>query len=113
MKNVEEISEEKKMMMKNMIEIADHSLDEEVSEFKKVDRNLLKDWTMKVNAILKGIKSENITKTNRLITACAIFVRRKVGLKPNQRRGNLVKEPWWKRRIHQSIQELRKHINTL
>ena len=40
------------MMMKNMIEIAEHSLDEEVSEFKKVDRNLLKDWTMKVNAIL-------------------------------------------------------------
>ena len=113
MKNVEEISEEKKMMMKNMIEIADHSLDEEVSEFKKVDRNLLKDWTMKVNAILKGIKSDNITETNRLIRACAIFVGRKVGLKPKQRRGNPVKEPWWKRRIQQSIQELRKHINIL
>ena len=113
MKNVEEISEEKKMMMKNMIEIADHSLDEEVSEFKKVDRNLLKDWTMKVNAILKRIKSENITETNKLIGACAIFMGRKVGLKPNQRRGNAVKEPWWKRRIPPSIQELRKHINIL
>ena len=113
MKNVEEISEEKKMMMKNMIEIADHSLDEEVSEFKKVDRNLLKDWTMKVNAILKRIKSENITETNKLIGACAIFMGRKVGLKPNQRRGNPVKEPWWKRRIPPSIQELRKYINIL
>ena len=38
---------------------------------------------------------------------------RKVGLKPKQRRGNPVKEPWWKRRIQQSIQELRKHINIL
>ena len=113
MKNVEEISEEKKMMMKNMIEIADHSLDEEVSEFKKVDRNLLKDWTMKVNAILERIKSENITETNKLIGACAIFMGRKVGLKPNQRRGNAVKEPWWKRRIKQSVQELQKHINIL
>ena len=94
MKNVEEISEEKKMMMKNMIEIAEHSLDEEVSEFKKVDRNLLKDWTMKVNAILKRIKSENITETNKLIGACTIFVGRKVGLKPNQKKGNVVKEPW-------------------
>ena len=37
---------------------------------KKVDRNLLKDWTMKVNAILK-----------------------KVGLKQNQRGRNAVKEP--------------------
>ena len=37
----------------------------------------------------------------------------KVGLKPNQRRGNAVKEPWWKRRIKQSVQELQKHINIL
>ena len=66
---------------------------------------------MKVNAILKGIKSENITESNRLIRACAIFVGRKVGLKPNQKRENALKEPWLKRRIHQSIQELRKHIN--
>ena len=113
MKNVEEISEEKKMMMKNMIEIADHSLDEEVSEFKKVDRNLLKDWTMKVNAIMKEIKSGNFTETNRLVKACVIFVGRKVDLKPNQRRVNVVKKLWWKRRIQQSILELRKHINIL
>ena len=113
MKNVEEISEEKKMMMKNMIEIADHSLDEEVSEFKKVDRNLLKDWTMKVNTIMKEIKSGNFTETNRLVKACVIFVGRKVDLKPNQRRVNVVKKLWWKRRIQQSILELRKHINIL
>ena len=111
--NVEGRSEEEKIMIKNIIEIAEHNLEEEVNGFKKVDRNLLKDWTMKINAILKGIKSENITETNRLIRACAIFVGRKVGLKPKQRRGNPVKEPWWKRRTQQSIQELRKHINIL
>ena len=49
---------------------------------------------MKINAILKGIKSENITGTNRLIRACAIFVGRKVELKPKERRGNPLKEPW-------------------
>ena len=38
---------------------------------------------------------------------------KKVGPKPNQRRGNVVKETWWKRRIKQSIQELWKHINIL
>ena len=37
---------------------------------------------MKINAILKGIKLENITETNRLIRACAVFVGGKVGLKP-------------------------------
>ena len=58
-------------------------------------------YSMKVNAILKGIKSETITETNRLIRACDMFVRRKVDLRLNQRRGNAVKEPWRKRGIQQ------------
>ena len=48
---------------------------------------------MKVNAILKEIKSDNFTEIKKLIRACAIFVGRKVGLKPSQRRGNAVKQP--------------------
>ena len=50
-------------MIKNIIEIVEHNLDEEVNGFKEVERNLLEDWTMKVNAILKEIKSDNITET--------------------------------------------------
>ena len=68
---------------------------------------------MRINVILKGNKSENITETGRLIRACAIFMGRKVSLKPKQRRGNPVKELSWKRRIQPSIQELRKHIKIL
>ena len=68
---------------------------------------------MKANAFLMETKSDNIMETYRLIRACVIFMGEKVGLKPNQRRGNAVKEPWWKRRIKQSVQELRKHINIL
>ena len=104
--NVEGRSEEEKIMIKNSIEIAAHNLEEEVNGFKKVDSNLLKDWT------IKGMKSENITETNRLIRACAIFVGRKVGLKPKQKRENPVEEPWWRRRIRQSIQELQKHTTS-
>ena len=98
--NVEGRSEEEKIMIKNIIETAEHNLEEEVNGLKKVDSNLLKDWTMEINAILKGIKSENITETNKLIRASVIFVGRKVGLKPKQRRGNPVEEPWWKRRYN-------------
>ena len=68
---------------------------------------------MKVNAFLTEIKSGNITETNRLIRACVTFVGKKVGLKPYQKRGNAVKEPWWKRRVKQSIQQLLKRINIL
>ena len=39
---------------------------------------------MEKNAILKEIKSDYITETNRLIRACVIFVGRKVSLKPTQ-----------------------------
>ena len=67
---------------------------------------------MKVNAILKRIKSVNVRETNRLIRARAIFVERKVGLKPNESRGNAAKKPCLKRRIQQSIQELGKHTNS-
>ena len=38
---------------------------------------------------------------------------RKVDVKSNQRRGKAVKELWLKRRIQQSKQETRKHINFL
>ena len=50
-------------MIKNIIEIAEHNLVEQINGFKNVNRNLLKDWTMKVNAILKRIKSETNRKT--------------------------------------------------
>ena len=36
-----------------------------------------------------------------------------VGLKPNQIKGNAVKETRWKRRMKQTILELRKYINIL
>ena len=48
--------------IKSTAEISDHNLDDEVYGFKKVYRNLLNEWTMKVNAILKEIKSDNITE---------------------------------------------------
>ena len=51
--NAEGMTEEEKIMIKNIIEIAEHNLDEEVNEFKKVERNLLRGWSMKVNDILK------------------------------------------------------------
>ena len=90
--NVEGLSEEKKIM---------HNLNEEVNGFKKVNRNSLKDWAMEVNA--KNLNLDNITNTNRLIEACVILMGTRVGVKPNQRRGNSVNEAWWKSGIQYSI----------
>ena len=57
--------------------------------------NLLWGWTTrKVNDVLNEIKTDNITKENRLIKAFIIFVERKVGFKQNQDDALL-----WKSRI--------------
>ena len=50
-----------KTIIKN-IKITELNLDEELNEFKKVDMNLRKDWTWKINAILKEVKSDDITE---------------------------------------------------
>lgn len=51
-KYVEEMSEEEEIGIKNINEIAEHDLDEKLNGLKKVDGNLLKDLTMKVNATI-------------------------------------------------------------
>ena len=62
-----------------------------------------KNWARKINAKLKKMKSENITRTNKSIKAWEIFVERKAGLKSNQRRENASKVPWLKIKIQQSL----------
>ena len=57
-----------------------------------------------------NIVTDNITATNNLVKACAILIGRKLGLKSSRKRIE-AKEPWWKRRINQSIKEIRRHIN--
>ena len=42
------MSEGEKIMIKNIRQIGENNLDEKVNQFKKVDRNLLKDWTIQV-----------------------------------------------------------------
>ena len=46
--DVEEMSEGEKIKIKNILQIGEDNLDEKVNQFKKVDRNLLKDWTIQV-----------------------------------------------------------------
>lgn len=63
-----------------------------------------------MNGVLKNIATESITGTNNLTKAYTILIVRNVGLKPNRKRTNEMKEPWWKR-INETIKVLRKHIN--
>ena len=40
-------------------------------------------------------RTGNVTRTNKLITACAIYIEQWEGLHPNQNRGEEVKKTWW------------------
>ena len=79
---------------------------------KKMDRKAVNRVVSEVNEVLNDIRTDNISDTNKLISATAVYVGKKLGLK-NTKRDYEMKEPWWKRRLKQSINEVRKHINIL
>jgi len=61
---------------------------------KQVNRNILSEWIGKVNKIIGRIRTENLTETNTLIGAVALYTSHKVGLKTGKRKGDFRKEPW-------------------
>ena len=57
----------------------------------------------RVNNVLRFFEKSNITETNNLIVATSAWVSRQLGLKKAKREGKTKSEPWWKRRIEDSI----------
>eukprot|EP00795_Rhopilema_esculentum_P003517 gene3517-biopygen1669 len=107
-----ERSEANTKMIEEIIEIMKEGNISQSRSLKKADRKSVNEAVKEVNDALISIRTENITDTNKLISAVALYVARKLGIgKPKIE--NKTKEPWWKRRISESINELRKHINIL
>ena len=48
---------------------------------RELTRNVLAEWTKKVNRVVADIQTTNITDTNKLINATAIYIGRQIGLK--------------------------------
>eukprot|EP00795_Rhopilema_esculentum_P009699 gene9699-biopygen2667 len=107
-----ERSEANTKMIEEIIEIMKEGNISQSRSLKKADRKSVNEAVKEVNDALISIRTENITDTNKLISAVALYVARKLGIgKPKIE--NKTREPWWKRRISESINELRKHINIL
>ena len=111
--DIEELNNEDREIIKELNSIIENDLHIELQGFKKIDRTLLREHVKSINGVLKNVATESVTGTNNLLKACAILIGRKVGLKRVHRTANGKKEPWWKRRINESIKELRKHVNIL
>ena len=54
---------------------------EEYLPFKKVDQRKLRDVIKKVNAVIRHIERDDVTQTNKLAMAAALWVPKEVGVK--------------------------------
>ena len=65
---------------------------EEYLPFEKVNQSKLRDVTKKVGAVIRHIETDDVTETNKLAMAAALWVTNEVGVK----KGKIgeKKEPW-------------------
>ena len=109
----EEENEQDRSMIEEIVQLMRSEKTYNTRGLKQVNRNILSEWEGKVNKIIGKIRAENLTETNRLIGAVALYVSHKVGLKTGKQKRDIRKEPWWKRRIHGTIKELWRQVNIL
>ena len=102
-----------RQMIRDILEIMRSGQVSNGAGFKRVDRKVLAEWTKEVNRVVSDIQITNITDTNKLINATAIYIGRQIGLKVGGCEGKGSKESRWNRRIKDSIAELLKHVNIL
>ena len=79
--DTENLGEEEKIMIQDILNLMKENSRIELREFNKIDRSVLAQWSRKINCILKHIRTENITDTNILIKAVTVYVGKKIGLK--------------------------------
>ena len=108
-----DINEEQREIVDSIVNMMKEDNWEAPKGFKKIERSKLDQETKKVNQVIGSIQTPTISDTNRLIAAVATYVGQKVGLKAKDNRPERNMEPFWKRRIREKINEMRKHINVL
>ena len=57
---------------------------EEYLLFKKVDQRKLRGVTKKVDAVIRHIETDDVTQTNKLAMAAALWVAKEVGVKKGE-----------------------------
>ena len=75
--DTENLGEEEKTMIQDILGLMKDNSRIELKEFNKIDRCVLAEWSRKINCILKHIRTENITDTNILIKAVVVYIVKK------------------------------------
>ena len=74
--DTEDLGQEK-TAIQAILDLMNDNSEEELTGFNKVDRCVLSDWSMKINCILKHIRTEYIVDKNILIKTLIIYVGKK------------------------------------
>ena len=80
-----EITHEKHLIIDELKALMIRNETEEYLPFKKVDQKKLRDVTKKVNAVIKHIKIDGVTQTNKTGMALARLVAKVVGVKKDKK----------------------------
>ena len=88
-------------IFKEIVEVLEKRLKDKLPALRDIPKKKLLEETAKVDKVLFKFKTHNITKTNKLFYAGAVFVTNRLGVKFNKAAEK--KEPIWRRRLQEVI----------
>ena len=110
---VDELTNEELEMRARLVEALNQRPEVNLINLKTCDRTSLSSNLKRMNNVLKTIRTENISEDNSLMYAAAYVISDLMGKVRKEQRVNIKKEPFWKRRIFNSIKTWRKDLSRL
>ena len=105
------LDEEEVAIVMEIAEVIERRRKDRLPAPRNVPKEKLLKEIAKVDKVLSKFKTHSITKTNELFYAGAVVVTNRLGVKIYKVTGT--KEPMWKRRLQNKINELRKDLSQL
>ena len=108
---VDSLDEEEVAIVIEIAEVIERGRKDKLPALRTMPKKKLLEEAAKVDKVLSQFKTHSITKTNELFYAGAFVVTNRLGVKIDKVVGR--KEPMWKRRLQNKIEELRKDLSKL
>ena len=105
------LDEQELAIVTKIAEVIERGRKDKLLALRNVLKKKLLEETAKADKVLSKFKTHSITKTNELFYARVVVVTRRLGVKIDKVAGR--KEPMWKRRLQNKVEELREDLSQL
>ena len=105
------LDEQELAIVTKIAEVIERGRKDKLLALRNVLKKKLLEETAKADKVLSKFKTHSITKTNELFYARVVVVTRRLGVKIDKVAGR--KEPMWKRRLQNKVEELREDLTQL